>query len=186
MRKILRDGNVKGDRTGVGTVSLFGAQMRFSLRNNEFPLLTTKRVFWRGVVEELLWLIRGCTDSKQLAAKKVYIWDDNGSREFLDKLGFTARELGDLGPTYGWQWRHFGAKYIDCNTNYQGQGVDQLAQIIQTIKTNPNDRRIILSAWNPIDLPLIALPPCHIFAQFYVANRELSCQMYQRSCDLGL
>ena len=186
VRKILRDGNVKGDRTGVGTMSVFGAQMRFSLRNNSFPLLTTKRVFWRGVVEELLWMIRGCTDSKQLAAKKVHIWDDNGSREFLDRAGFTTREVGHLGAVYGFQWRHFGAKYIDCNTNYQGQGVDQLAQVIETIKTNPNDRRIILSAWNPCDLPLMTLPPCHILAQFYVANGELSCQMYQRSCDIGL
>jgi len=98
IRSIMMNGNSKGDRTGTGTISLFGAHMRFSLRNNQFPLLTTKRVFWRGVVEELLWLIRGCTDSKQLADKKVHVWDDNGNKQFLDKLGFTDREEGDLGP----------------------------------------------------------------------------------------
>lgn len=98
VKKVLTEGNAKGDRTGTGTVSLFGAQMRFSLRNNQFPLLTTKKVFWRGVVEELLWMLRGCTDAKQLAAKGVHIWDANGSREYLDKMGFYDREEGDLGP----------------------------------------------------------------------------------------
>jgi thymidylate synthase len=120
------------------------------------------------------------------ASLLVQIWDDNGTREFLDKLGFQSREVGDLGPVYGHQWRHFGAKYVDAKTNYTGLGVDQLAQVIHTINTNPNDRRIILNAWNPTDLPSMALPPCHVLAQFYVANGELSCQMYQRSCDLGL
>jgi dihydrofolate reductase/thymidylate synthase len=183
--RVISTGTVKGDRTGTGTISIFGAQMRFDLRKS-FPLLTTKRVFWRGVLEELLWLVRGATDSKQLAEKKVHIWDDNGSREFLDKLGFQSREVGDLGPVYGFQWRHFGAQYVDCRSDYRGQGVDQLAQIIETIKKNPNDRRILMSAWNPVDIPKMALPPCHIMCQFYVANGELSCQMYQRSCDLGL
>ncbi len=122
----------------------------------------------------------------QSSLQKVQIWDDNGSRQFLDKLGFQHRETGDLGPVYGFQWRNFGANYVDCKTNYTGQGVDQLAQIIQTIKKNPNDRRILMSAWNPVDIPSMALPPCHILCQFYVANGEVSCQMYQRSCDLGL
>lgn len=186
VRRVLAEGVQKGDRTGTGTKSIFGAQMRFSLRDGRFPLLTSKRVFWRGVVEELIWLIRGCTDSKALAEKKVHIWDDNGSRAFLDKLGFSEREVGDLGPVYGHQWRFFGAKYSTCHADYSGQGVDQLAQVIHTIKTNPNDRRIIMSAWNPTDLSQMALPPCHVMCQFYVANGELSCQMYQRSCDLGL
>merc|ERR1712019_113863 len=110
----------------------------------------------------------------------------NGSREFLDKRGLGHREEGDLGPVYGFQWRHFGAKYVDMHTDYSGQGVDQLAQCIKTIKENPTDRRILLSAWNPADLDLMALPPCHMFCQFYVANGELSCQMYQRSADMGL
>jgi thymidylate synthase len=159
--------------------------MRFDLRHS-FPLLTTKRVFWRGVAEELLWFIKGCTDGNVLKEKNVHIWDMNGTREFLDNRGLSHREVGDLGPIYGFQWRHFGAKYVDKNTDYTGQGVDQLAQVIETIKTNPADRRIIMSAWNPTDLPDMALPPCHSFCQFYVNDGELSCQMYQRSCDMGL
>jgi len=185
IEKIITSGRTKGDRTGTGTRSLFGAQMRFSLRES-FPLLTTKRVFWRGVVEELLWFIKGSTDGNELAAKNVHIWDANGTKEFLAKQNLHDREQGDLGPIYGFQWRHFGAKYVDNKTDYTGQGTDQLAQIIETIKTNPNDRRMIMSAWNVADLPLMALPPCHSFCQFYVADGELSCQMYQRSCDMGL
>lgn len=186
IRGIIDEGTFKGDRTGVGTFSKFGTQMRFSLRDGSFPLLTTKRVFWKGVVEELLWFIRGDTNASHLSAKGVKIWDANGTRQFLDSRGLTQREENDLGPVYGFQWRHFGAKYVDMHTDYTGQGVDQLANVISTIKTNPNDRRIIMSAWNPADLELMALPPCHMFCQFYVANGELSCQMYQRSCDMGL
>lgn len=159
--------------------------MRFNLRNS-FPLLTTKRVFWRGVVEELLWLISGSTNAKVLQEKDIHIWDGNASRDYLDSIGLTDREEGDLGPVYGFQWRHFGAKYTNMHADYSGQGFDQLADVIKKIKLNPQDRRIILSAWNPADLQLMALPPCHMFAQFYVANGELSCQMYQRSCDMGL
>ncbi|XP_024394486.1 bifunctional dihydrofolate reductase-thymidylate synthase 1 [Physcomitrium patens] len=182
---IIKTGAVKGDRTGTGTISKFGCQMRFNLRKS-FPLLTTKRVFWRGVVEELLWFISGSTNAKVLHDKGVKIWDGNGSREYLDKQGLTEREEGDLGPVYGFQWRHFGAKYVDMHADYTGQGYDQLKDVINKIKTDPDDRRILLSAWNPADLKLMALPPCHMFAQFYVANGELSCQMYQRSCDMGL
>jgi len=185
IRTIIDKGKVKEDRTGTGTISIFGAQMRYDLRES-FPLLTTKRVFWRGVAEELLWFVKGCTDANVLTEKKVHIWDMNGTREFLDKRGLTDREVGDLGPIYGFQWRHFGAKYVNKDTDYTGQGVDQLAQVIETIKTNPTDRRIIMSAWNPTDLPEMALPPCHSFCQFYVCDGELSCQMYQRSCDMGL
>ncbi|XP_031557589.1 thymidylate synthase-like [Actinia tenebrosa] len=186
IRHIMDNGIVKSDRTGTGTKSIFGAQMRFSLRDGIFPLLTTKRVFWRAVAEELLWFVQGCTNGNKLSEKNVHIWDANGSRAFLDKQGLTEREEGDLGPVYGFQWRHFGAKYVDMHTDYTGQGVDQLAQVIHKIKTNPDDRRIIMSAWNPVDLPLMALPPCHSFVQFYVANGELSCQLYQRSGDMGL
>ena len=176
IRHILAHGKEKGDRTGVGTRSVFGAQMRFSLRN-QFPLLTTKRVFWRGVAEELLWFVKGCTSAKELSSRGVYvticesstcmymsvcefvmfifllevhIWDANGSRDFLDSRGLAHREEGDLGPVYGFQWRHFGAKYTDMHTDYSGQGVDQLAKVIETIKNNPEDRRIIMSAWNPV------------------------------------
>merc|ERR1740138_962336 len=185
IREIIENGVHMEDRTGVGTRSVFGAQMRFDLRKS-FPLLTTKRTFWRGVMEELLWFVKGDTNAKHLSDKGVKIWDANGSREFLDKRGLSHREEMDLGPVYGFQWRHFGAKYVDMHTDYTGQGVDQLAECIRKIKEDPNDRRILLSAWNPADLSLMALPPCHMFCQFYVAKGALSCLMYQRSCDMGL
>lgn len=183
---ILDHAQRKTDRTGTGTLSVFGTQCRYNLRDDIFPLLTTKRVFWRGVVEELLWFIRGSTNAHDLSAKGVHIWDANGSRQFLDSRGLYDRDEGDLGPVYGFQWRHFGAKYEDMHADYTGKGVDQLAEVINTIKTNPDDRRIIMSAWNPTDLPKMALPPCHAFVQFYVCNDELSCQLYQRSADMGL
>ncbi|RLN81113.1 hypothetical protein BBO99_00003955 [Phytophthora kernoviae] len=186
IRQILTRGAKRGDRTGTGTLSVFGAQMRFSLRDNVFPLLTTKRVFWRGVAEELLWFISGDTSAHTLQQKDIHIWDGNGSREYLDSCGLQSREVGDLGPVYGFQWRHFGAKYTDMHADYTGQGVDQLAEVIHKLRTNPTDRRIVLSAWNPADLNEMALPPCHMFCQFYVADGELSCQMYQRSADMGL
>lgn len=153
-----------------------------------FPLLTTKRVFWKGVVEELLWFIKGSTNANELKEKGVGIWDGNSSREFLDKQGFTDREEGDLGPVYGFQWRHFGAKYTTMQQNYEGQGVDQLKEVIRMVKEDPFSRRIMMTAWNPLDLPIMALPPCHCLVQFYVdpAKQELSCQMYQRSADIGL
>ncbi|XP_061522286.1 thymidylate synthase [Phycodurus eques] len=182
---ILEHGRKKGDRTGTGVISVFGAQARYSLRD-QFPLLTTKKVFWKGILEELLWFIKGSTNSEELSVKGVKIWDANGSRSFLDKCGFTEREEGDLGPVYGFQWRHFGAEYTDMRADYTGQGVDQLQNVIDTIKSNPDDRRIIMCAWNPKDLPLMALPPCHALCQFYVCDGELSCQLYQRSADMGL
>lgn len=186
VENILKNGKFKPDRTGTGTISLFGAQMRFNLRGDTMPLLTTKRVFWRGIVEELLWFIKGSTDSNLLKEKNVHIWDANGSKEFLEKSGLGHREEGDLGPVYGFQWRHFGAQYVDKNTDYSGKGIDQLKDIIERIKKNPYDRRLILTAWNPLDIPLMALPPCHCLAQFYVNDNELSCQLYQRSADAGL
>lgn len=185
IKHILQNGQEKGDRTGTGVKSVFGAQVRYSLRD-QFPLLTTKRVFWKGILEELLWFIKGSTNAKELSEKGVKIWDANGSRTFLDNLGFTEREEGDLGPVYGFQWRHFGADYKNMHTDYTGQGIDQLQNIIDTIKKNPEDRRIIMCAWNPKDLPLMALPPCHALCQFYVCDGELSCQLYQRSADMGL
>ncbi|XP_041018940.1 putative bifunctional dihydrofolate reductase-thymidylate synthase isoform X2 [Juglans microcarpa x Juglans regia] len=185
VQEIISSGTQKDDRTGTGTLSKFGCQMRFNLRRS-FPLLTTKRVFWRGVVEELLWFISGSTNAKVLQEKDVHIWDGNGSRDFLHSIGLSDREEGDLGPIYGFQWRHFGARYTNMHADYTSQGFDQLSDIIDKIKNRPDDRRIILSAWNPQDLKLMALPPCHMFVQFYVANGELSCQMYQRSADMGL
>lgn len=186
LRLIMDKGKFKPDRTGTGTISYFGAQMRFDLRGHTMPLLTTKRVFWRGVVEELLWFVKGCTDSNILSEKGVHIWDANGSKEFLEKYGLGHREAGDLGPVYGFQWRHYGAKYVDKNADYSKQGIDQLQDIIDKIKKDPYDRRLILTAWNPQDIPSMALPPCHCFAQFYVNDGELSCQLYQRSADAGL
>lgn len=185
IQRIIDTGVLRSDRTGVGTLSLFGAQQRWDLRTH-FPLLTTKRVFWRGVAEELLWFVRGHTDAKLLQAKDIHIWDGNGTREFLDSRGLASNAVGDLGPVYGFQWRHFGAAYTSCDADYTGQGVDQLAEVIQTIKKNPNDRRMCLSAWNPAALAQMALPPCHMFAQFYVADGHVSCHMYQRSNDMGL
>ncbi|KAJ2341231.1 Thymidylate synthase [Coemansia erecta] len=192
IEEILERGERRDDRTGTGTIAVFAPpQLRFSLADDSFPLLTTKRVFWRGVVEELLWFIRAQTDANILQDKNVHIWDGNGSREFLDSRGLSHRREGDLGPVYGFQWRHFGAKYVDADSDYAGQGVDQLAEVIRKIRQDPTDRRIIMSAWNPADLHAMALPPCHMFAQFFVSNPNtdqatLSCQMYQRSCDMGL
>uniref|UniRef100_A0A1D1Y0U3 Bifunctional dihydrofolate reductase-thymidylate synthase n=1 Tax=Anthurium amnicola TaxID=1678845 RepID=A0A1D1Y0U3_9ARAE len=185
VQAIISNGVQKNDRTGTGTLSLFGCQTRFNLRRS-FPLLTTKKVFWRGVVEELLWFISGSTNAKVLQEKGIHIWDGNASRDYLDSVGLTEWEEGDLGPIYGFQWRHFGAKYIGMHVDYSGSGFDQLQDVIDKIKNNPDDRRIILSAWNPSDIKLMALPPCHMFAQFYVSNGELSCQMYQQSADMGL
>ncbi|KAI8043471.1 thymidylate synthase [Drosophila gunungcola] len=187
LRHIIANGERRTDRTEVGTLSVFGSQMRFNIRDC-FPLLTTKRVFFRAVAEELLWFVAGKTDAKLLQAKNVHIWDGNSTREFLDKLGHTERSVGDLGPVYGFQWRHFGAEYGTCDDDYTGKGIDQLRQVIDTIRNNPSDRRIIMSAWNPPDIPKMALPPCHCLAQFYVSQTrgELSCQLYQRSADMGL
>lgn len=182
---VLTYGVRKSNRTGIDTLAYFATQARYNIRD-EFPLLTTKRVFWRGVAEELLWIISGSTNSKDLSDKNVKIWDANGSKEFLKGVGLGHRREGDLGPVYGHQWRHFGAEYDNMNTDYTGRGVDQLKDVIDKIKNNPDDRRIIMSAWNPNDLKKTALPPCHMLVQFYVANGELSCFMHQRSADMGL
>ncbi|KFA63367.1 hypothetical protein S40285_01809 [Stachybotrys chlorohalonatus IBT 40285] len=209
VREILDQGEKREDRTGTGTYSIFAPRpLKFSLNSNGtpiLPLLTTKRVFTRAVIAELLWFVEGSTSSIPLSEAGIKIWDGNGSREFLDNLGLNHREVGDLGPVYGFQWRHFGADYVDAKTDYTGQGYDQLARIIHTLRTNPYDRRLILSAWNPKDLPQMVLPPCHMFAQFYVSfprqrgveaqngdgeqvkpKGHLHCQLYQRSCDMGL
>ncbi|KAI5421549.1 hypothetical protein KIW84_045099, partial [Lathyrus oleraceus] len=132
VQEIISQGTSKGDRTGTGTLSKFGCQMRFNLHRG-FPLLTTKRVFWRGVVKELLWFISGSTNAKVLQEKGIHIRDDNASREFLDSIGLSEREEGDLGPVYGFQWRHFGAKYTNMHNDYAGQGVDQLLDVINKV-----------------------------------------------------
>lgn len=191
IRTILDNGRSKADRTGTGTISYFGPELKFNLAHETIPLLTTKRVFWRGVVEELLWFIKGSTDSSLLKDKGVHIWDGNGSKEFLEKIGLGHREEGDLGPVYGFQWRHIGAKYESKNKSYRSQGLDQLKHIIDTIKTKNNqhstgEKPLVLSAWNPVDIPIMALPPCHCLAEFTIHDDRLSCLMYQRSADVGL
>lgn len=185
VREIIGTGVCRGDRTGTGTKTVFGRTMRWSLRDDAIPVLTTKRIFWRGVAAELLWFISGNTTTKALEDQGVNIWNKHGSRAFLDDRGLNHRETGDLGPVYGFQWRHFGAEYYGRG-DYSNRGVDQLAWLINEIKTNPLSRRLILSAWNPAAIDKMALPPCHILAQFYVEGGELSCQMYQRSADMGL
>ena len=185
LKYVLENGTGREDRTGVGTRAVFGMQMRFNMEDG-FPVVTTKKFAFKSMAAELLWFIKGSTDAKLLQAKNIRIWDGNSTREFLDASGFHDRQVGDLGPVYGFQWRHFGAEYKTCDDQYTGQGIDQLKDVIERIKTNPNDRRIMLTAWNPVDIPKMALPPCHCLVQFYVANGELSCQLYQRSADTGL
>jgi thymidylate synthase len=190
---IIVNGEERQDRTGTGTLAMFAPpHLRFNLKDG-FPLLTTKRMFFRGVVEELLWFLSGDTNANHLSERGIRIWDGNASRDYLDRLGFANREVGDLGPVYGFQWRHFGAEYVDCHTDYSGKGIDQLRHVIDKIRNNPTDRRIILSAWNPKDIPNMALPPCHVLCQFYVSTptkakptSSLSCLLYQRSGDMGL
>lgn len=186
VKDILANGIPRKDRTGTGTLSVFGRTMRFDL-GTSFPLVTTKKVFFKGVAEELFWMIHGCTDAKALDAKGVKIWNDNGSREFLDSCGLPYPE-GELGPVYGHQWRHFGAQYRGSHADYTNQGVDQLSEIIHLIKTDPTSRRMLLVAWNPAQNKEMALPACHCLAQFYVdtTKQTLSCHLYQRSGDVGL
>ena len=165
LREIYEHGTVKTDRTGVGTKSIFGHQMRFDLSEG-FPLLTTKKVHLRSIIHELLWFISGDTNIGYLHDNKVSIWDE------------WADANGDLGPVYGKQWRSWDTP--------DGRSIDQLSEVIETIKRNPDSRRMIVCAWNPSDVDKMALPPCHCFFQFYVADGRLSCQLYQRSADTFL
>ena len=170
------------------TLAVFGSAMHFSLENNTIPYLTTKKLAHKTCLKELLWFIKGDTSNKKLKAQNVHIWDANGSREFLDSRGLTNYEEDDLGPIYGFQWRHFNAKYNDCNSDYSNKGIDQLNYIIEQLK-NPetrNSRRLIMTAWNPCQIDEMALPPCHVMCQFNVSNNRLSCSLYQRSGDVGL
>lgn len=188
MRDVLHNGSMRMDRTSVGTRSMFGKQLQFNLKDNRLPMMTTKRVFFKGVAKELLWFLKGSTNARSLRDDGIHIWDGNSSRTYLDSRGLNTYEEGELGPIYGYQWRHWGKPYKTEST----EGTDQIQHIIQTIRNNPNDRRMILSAWNVTDLPHMALPPCHILAQFYVEldpqtdTKYLSCSMYQRSADLFL
>lgn len=168
-RKILLEGNLKNDRTGTGTISLFGQQMRFDL-SESFPLITTKRVWFKGVAYELLWFLKGSSNVKWLQSHDVHIWDEWADSE------------GNLGPVYGVQWRSWPAPTPDD----PNRTIDQIAKVIEQIKVNPDSRRLIVSAWNPAEVDEMALPPCHALFQFYVVDGKLSCQLYQRSCDMFL
>jgi len=194
MRHILENGEVKEDRTGTGTISTFGYQMRFNLQDG-FPLLTTKKVHLKSVIHELLWFIKGDTNIKYLVDNKVRIWNEwpyqaftkseeyNGEtmKEFIKKIKDSdefAMKHGELGPVYGRQWRGFEGP--------DGLVVDQLEEVIKNIKENPGSRRLIVNSWNPPLIPSMALPPCHMMFHFYVSNNKLSCQLYQRSADTFL
>lgn len=181
LQHILEHGGDKGDRTGTGTRSIFGHQMRFDLSKG-FPLLTTKKVHFRSIVIELLWFLKGDTNVKYLQDNKVTIWDEWATAEQTARFG---RPAGELGPVYGHQWRNFGATQNE-DGSYQKNGVDQISWLINEIKTNPNSRRLIVSGWNPIEASQVALPPCHTLFQFFVQNGKLSCQLYQRSADVFL
>ena len=185
VKDVLENNTYKLDRTGEGILSQFGCTQRYDIYNS-FPLLTTKRMFWKGIVEELLWFLRGDTNVQNLIDKGVHIWDKNSDREFLDSIGLNHRKEYDGGPIYGFNFRHFGAKYIDCNTDYTGQGVDQVSEVLRLIREEPNSRRILINLWNPSELKNVCLPACHCLYQFYVDGDFLSCSMYQRSGDLGL
>ena len=171
------------------TLAVFGSAMHFSLENNIIPFLTTKKLAWKTCLKELLWFIKGQTSNNILNNQKVNIWNGNSTREYLDSRGLNHYKENDLGPIYGFQWRHFNAEYNDCDTDYSNKGIDQLASIIEQLK-NPetrNSRRLIMTAWNPCQLNEMALPPCHILCQFNVSkNNKLSCSLYQRSGDVGL
>ena len=184
--KVLTNGEDRSDRTGTGTIAIFGEQMKFDL-SHSLPILTTKRVPWKSCIEELLWFMRGDTNSQILNSKGVKIWNLNSTREFLDDVGLSHLEAGDCGANYSFQWRHFGAEYINCNTVYGCKGTDQIEYIENELRHNPYSRRIFMSAWNPCDLNKTVLPPCHVSCQFYVDNsNKLHCHMYQRSCDMFL
>lgn len=165
MRHVLEDGARKSDRTGTGTLSIFGAQLRFDLTAG-FPLLTTKKVHLKSIIHELLWFLKGETNTRYLKDHGVTIWDE------------WADANGELGPVYGYQWRSWPAA--------DGRHIDQISQVLEQLRTNPDSRRMIVSAWNVADLEKMALMPCHAFFQFYVAEGRLSCQLYQRSADLFL
>ena len=185
---VLTEGVMEDGRNGK-VLTVFGSAMHFSLKDNTIPLLTTKKLAWKTCLRELLWFIRGQTSNEVLKKQNVHIWDGNASREFLDSRGLTNLKENDLGPIYGHQWRHFNAKYSDCNTDYKDQGFDQLDYIIKCLKDTKerNSRRLVMSAWNPCQIDEMALPPCHVLCQFNVTDgNKLSCSLYQRSCDLGL
>jgi dihydrofolate reductase / thymidylate synthase len=179
LKKILNEGERVQSRNAI-TYRIFSNMITYDLQDT-FPILTTKRVYWKGIVEELLWFISGSTNSNKLSEKNVKIWEPNSSREFLDSRGLQKYEIGDIGPTYGFAFRHFGEEYNGMNSKYNG--FDQIEYLINEIKNNPNSRRLIIDLWNPCDFSKTALPPCVFMYQFFVQGDKLSCQLYQRSAD---
>ena len=192
VKKIINEGTWEETRNGK-TKSIFGNMMRFSLKNGKIPILTTKKMAWKTCLKELLWFVRGDTDNTLLNNQGVHIWDANASKEFMESRGISHYPEGQLGPIYGYQWRHFNARYnSETGQPHEGETekcVDQLQSIINYLK-NPEtrtSRRLIMTAWNPAQLNEMALPPCHILCQFNVHNgNQLSCALYQRSGDVGL
>ena len=181
IRYVRDHGTEKGDRTGTGTRSHFGAQLRFDLQEG-FPLLTTKKVHMKSITYELFWFLKGDTNVKYLQDNKVRIWNEWSTAEQTARFG---RPEGELGPIYWHQWRNYGATKAE-DGSYNQDGVDQITEVIEQIKNNPNSRRLIVSGWNPAEATQVALPPCHTLFQFFVADGKLSCQLYQRSADLFL
>ncbi|WLW66214.1 thymidylate synthase [Psychrobacter sp. van23A] len=181
LKYVMTNGTEKGDRTGTGTLSYFGAQLRFDLADG-FPLLTTKKVHFKSIVYELFWFLSGSTHVDYLQENNVRIWNEWAT---ADQTARFNRPAGDLGPIYGHQWRNYGATKRE-DGSYDNDGVDQITEVIEQIKTNPNSRRLIVSGWNPKEADQVALPPCHTLFQFFVADNKLSCQLYQRSADLFL
>lgn len=186
IKDILEHGEMVEGRNGKA-LTIFGAAMHFNL-GDTIPILTTKKVAWKTCAKELFWFLKGQTNNKLLKDAKVHIWDANASRDFLDSRGLHNLEEDDLGPVYGHQWRHFNAEYTDCNADYTNKGIDQIEYIIKCLKdpVERYSRRLVMSAWNPQQLEQMALPPCHVLAQFNVIGNELSCSLYQRSGDVGL
>jgi len=195
IRDILANGTLESGRNG-NTLSVFGRTMRFSLADGRLPILTTKQMAWKTCAKELFWFLSGSTDNAVLQKQGVRIWDGNASREFLDSRGLTEYAENELGPVYGHQWRRFGAPYTPLSqqttpefSTKKEAGIDQIQQIIDTLRdpAQRSSRRILLSAWNPLQLDEMALPPCHVLAQFHVREgKYLSCALFQRSCDVGL
>ena len=188
LNDIINTGSKRQSRNSI-TLSKFGVKMDFDI-SKSIPILTTKRVYFKGIVKELLWFLNGNTNALDLNKEGVRIWDGNSTREFLDNRGLNHYEVGDCGPIYGFQWRHYNAEYKGPSKNYKGLGVDQLKYVVNEIKENPTSRRIFLTSWNPSQLDEMTLPPCHVSYQFYVRTEKdktyLDCMMYQRSGDLFL
>jgi len=190
IKNIIDNGVKEVGRNGT-TYSEIGGMMRFSLKDNTIPLMTTKKLAWRTCLKELLWFVKGDTSNDNLQKDNVTIWNGNATREFLDSRGLYNLKENDLGPVYGHQWRFWNANYENSETNYKGKGIDQLQNIIDEIKyckeNNETSRRIIMSAWNPEQIDEMALPPCHVLSQYHITEgNKLSCSLYQRSGDMGL